>query len=63
MVDVIDGSETVSTHGIINWILLLVIFSVGWRGMIVTICIITGTYLGSALIAHIVLVLSGTPWC
>lgn len=26
MVDVIDGSETVSTHGIINWILLLVIF-------------------------------------
>ena len=28
MVDVIDGSETVSTHGIINWILLLVIFSV-----------------------------------
>ena len=163
MVDVIDGSETVSTHGIINWILLLVIFSVitvvgnwigykhpifdsligmlilsiitlaglllerylpfnvssiiyisligiavsipmvptspfvvkyvgqvellsivtvflayvgigigknwdqfkamGWRGMIVTIFIITGTYLGSALIAHIVLVLSGTPWC
>lgn len=163
MVDVIDGSETVSTHGIINWILLLVIFSVitvvgnwigykhpifdsligmlilsiitlaglllerylpfnvssiiyisligiavsipmvptspfvvkyvgqvellsivtvflayvgigigknwdqfkamGWGGMIVTICIITGTYLGSALIAHIVLVLSGTPWC
>lgn len=163
MVDVIDGSETVSTHGIVNWILLLVIFSVitvignwvgykhpiadslvgmlilsvitlaglllerylpfnissiiyisligiavslpmmptspfvvkyvgqvellsivtvflayvgigigknweqfkamGWRGMIVTFCIITGTYLGSALIAHIVLVLSGTPWC
>lgn len=29
MVDVIDGSETVSTHGIVNWILLLVIFSVG----------------------------------
>ena len=23
MVDVIDGSETVSTHGIVNWILLL----------------------------------------
>lgn len=163
MVDVIDGSETVSTHGIVNWILLLVIFSVitvignwvgykhpiadslvgmlilsvitlaglllerylpfnissiiyisligiavslpmmptspfvvkyvgqvellsivtvflayvgigigknweqfkamGWRAMIVTVCIITGTYLGSALIAHIVLVLSGTPWC
>lgn len=163
MVDVIDGSETVSTHGIVNWILLLVIFSVitvignwvgykhpiadslvgmlilsvitlaglllerylpfnissiiyisligiavslpmmptspfvvkyvgqvellsivtvflayvgigigknweqfkamGWRGMIVTVCIIIGTYLGSALIAHIVLVLSGTPWC
>jgi len=37
--------------------------AMGWRGMIVTICIITGTYLGSALIAHIVLVLSGTPWC
>ena len=162
MVDMIDGSETVSYQGIINWILLLVIFSVitaignwvgykhptadslvgmlilsiitlaglllerylpfnlssiiyisligiavslpgsptstfvvkyvgqvellsivtvflayvgigvgkhwdqfktmGWRGIIVTICLITGTYIGSALIAHVVLVLSGTPW-
>lgn len=163
MVDMIDGSETVSYQGVINWILLLVIFSVitvignwvgykhpisgslvgmlilsiitlvglllerylpfnissiiyisvigiilslpgfptsdfvvkyvgqvellsivtvflayvgigvgknwdqfknmGWRGMVVTICLITGTYIGSALIAHVVLVLSGTPWC
>lgn len=163
MVDIIDGSETVSTHGVTNWILLLFIFSIitvignwvgykhpisdslvgmlilsiitlaglllerylpfnissiiyisligiavsvpmaptsafvvkyvgqvellsivtvflayvgigvgknweqfktmGWRGMIVTIGIITGTYLGSAFIAHVVLVLTGTPWC
>ena len=28
MPDLIDGSETVSVHGIFNWILLLVIFSV-----------------------------------
>ena len=163
MVDMIDGSETVSYQGVINWILLLVIFSVitvignwvgykhpisgslvgmlilsiitlvglllerylpfnissiiyisvsgiilslpgfptsdfvvkyvgqvellsivtvflayvgigvgknwdqfktmGWRGIVVTICLITGTYIGSALIAHVVLVLSGTPWC
>lgn len=163
MVDMIDGSETVSYQGVINWILLLVIFSVitvignwvgykhpisgslvgmlilsiitlvglllerylpfnissiiyisvigiilslpgfptsdfvvkyvgqvellsivtvflayvgigvgknwdqfktmGWRGIVVTVCLITGTYIGSALIAHVVLVLSGTPWC
>ena len=37
--------------------------NMGWRGMVVTICLITGTYIGSALIAHVVLVLSGTPWC
>lgn len=36
--------------------------NMGWRGMIVTICLITGTYIGAALIAHVVLVLSGTPW-
>ena len=36
--------------------------TMGWRGIIVTICLITGTYIGSALIAHVVLVLSGTPW-
>lgn len=36
--------------------------TMGWRGMVVTICLITGTYIGSALIAHVVLVLSGTPW-
>ena len=28
MPDLIDGSENVSVHGIFNWILLLVIFSV-----------------------------------
>ena len=28
MPDLIDGSENVSVHGIMNWILLLVIFSV-----------------------------------
>jgi hypothetical protein len=33
----------------------------GWKGILVTICLITGAYLGSMLIAHIVLVLSGIP--
>ena len=28
MADLIDGSENVSVHGIFNWILLLVIFSI-----------------------------------
>lgn len=32
----------------------------GWRGAIVTVFVITGTYLGSAIIAHVVLVLTGT---
>ncbi len=35
--------------------------AIGWRGAVVTVAVITGTYLGSALIAHIVLVLTGTP--
>lgn len=34
---------------------------IGWRGIIVTVAVITGTYVGSALIAHAVLVLTGTP--
>ena len=37
--------------------------NMGWRGIVVTICLITGTYVGAALIAHVVLVLTGTPWC
>ena len=32
----------------------------GWRGAIVTVFVITGTYLGSAIIAHVVLILTGT---
>lgn len=32
----------------------------GWRGAIVTVFVITGTYLGSAIIAHAVLILTGT---
>ncbi len=28
MVDIIDGSENVSVHGILNWVLLLTIFSI-----------------------------------
>ena len=28
MVDIIDGSENVSVHGILNWILLLTICSI-----------------------------------
>lgn len=34
---------------------------IGWRGAIVTVAVITGTYIGSALIAHIVLMITGTP--
>lgn len=37
MVDLIDGSENVSVHGIFNWILLLVIFSV---------IVVVGNYVG-----------------
>lgn len=32
----------------------------GWRGAIVTVFVITGTFLGSAIIAHVVLILTGT---
>lgn len=35
--------------------------AIGWRGAIVTVAVITGTYIGSALIAHIVLMITGTP--
>lgn len=35
--------------------------AIGWRGVIVTLAVITGTYLGSAIIAHCVLILTGTP--
>lgn len=33
----------------------------GWRAVIVTVFVITGTYIGSLLIAHVVLVLSNVP--
>lgn len=33
---------------------------IGWRGAIVTVFVITGTYLGSAIIAHLVLLFTGT---
>ena len=35
--------------------------NMGWKGILVTICLITGAYIGSMLIAHMVLVLSGIP--
>ena len=35
--------------------------AMGWRAIIVTLFVITGTYVGSLIIAHIVLVLTGTP--
>lgn len=35
--------------------------SMGFGGIFVTMAVITGTFLGSAIIAHIVLVLTGTP--
>ena len=37
MVDIIDGSEHVSVHGILNWILLLTIFSI---------IVVVGNYIG-----------------
>lgn len=33
---------------------------IGWRGIVITLVVITGTYLGSAVIANIILVLSGS---
>ena len=33
---------------------------IGWRGILITLIVITGTYLGSAIIADIILVLSGS---
>ncbi len=35
--------------------------SMGFGGILVTMAVITGTFLGSAIIAHFVLVLTGTP--
>ena len=36
--------------------------AMGWRAVIVTMCVITGTYIASLLIANSVLVLSGVPF-
>ena len=33
---------------------------IGWRGVLITLFVITGTYLGSAVIAHAILILSGS---
>ncbi len=35
--------------------------ALGWRAIIVTVLVIASTYLGSAIVAHIVLVLTGVP--
>lgn len=35
--------------------------ALGWRAIIITILVIASTYLGSAIVAHIVLVMSGVP--
>ena len=32
---------------------------IGWKGIIVTIIVITGTYLGSALLGHLTLIFTG----
>ncbi len=34
--------------------------NIGWRGIIITLFVITGTYLGSAVIAHAILIISGS---
>ena len=33
----------------------------GWRAIIITILVIASTYLGSAIVAHIILILTGVP--
>lgn len=35
--------------------------ALGWRAVIVTILVISSTYLGSAIVAHIILTLTGVP--
>jgi hypothetical protein len=35
--------------------------ALGWRAIVITILVIAATYYGSALVAHIVLVLTGVP--
>ena len=35
--------------------------ALGWRAIIITILVIASTYLGSAIVAHIVLVMTGVP--
>ncbi len=35
--------------------------ALGWRAIIITILVIASTYLGSAIVAHIVLIMTGVP--
>lgn len=35
--------------------------ALGWRAIIVTVLVIASTYLGSAVVAHIILVMTGVP--
>ena len=35
--------------------------ALGWRAIIVTLLVIASTYLGSAIVAHIILVMTGVP--
>ena len=35
--------------------------ALGWRAVVVTVIVIASTYLGSAFVAHIILVLTGVP--
>lgn len=35
--------------------------SLGWRAVVVTVLVIASTYLGSAMVAHIILVMTGVP--
>ncbi|WP_405306731.1 hypothetical protein [Methanobrevibacter sp.] len=35
--------------------------ALGWRAIIITILVIASTYLGSAIVAHIILILTGVP--
>lgn len=35
--------------------------ALGWRAIIVTVLVIASTYLGSAIVAHIILIITGVP--
>jgi hypothetical protein len=35
--------------------------ALGWKAVVITVLVIASTYFGSAIVAHVVLVLTGVP--